>query len=208
MRWARCFTVDFRRSSRCSADHVLATLQTVTGTVVWSRAGGGKLRRAHGTVALDGADEPDEVSLDAQPRDDGCAVTARLARRSAQFGRLVGEFSPQCHVAVQPRLGVWHSRTCGECHTPKSQAEDELRARRCGASSPTKFRMGFRPFVDYSSHLSELRAVKQASSRSEEHSPLQELKTTVLVDDFRLNSHVHDIFISLFGVALPIPLAI
>ena len=151
---ALCFTVDLRRCCRCSADHLLATRQTVTGAVVWSRAGGGKLRRAHGTVGLDGPDEPDEVSLDAQPRDDGSAVTARPARRSAQSGRLVGEFSPQCLVAVQPRLGVWHSRTCGECHTPKSQ---ELRARRCGASSSAKFRMGFRPFVDFSSHLSELR---------------------------------------------------
>ena len=128
VRWARCFTVDLRRCCRCSADHVLATLQTVTGTVVWSHAGGGRPRRAHGTVARDGPDEPDEVSLDVQPGDDGCAVTARPARRSAQSGRLVGTFAPQRLVAVQPLLGVWHSRTCGECHTPKSQ---ELRARPC-----------------------------------------------------------------------------
>ena len=102
--WALCFTVDLRRCCRCSADHVLATLQTVTGTVVWSRAGGSKLRRAHETITRDGPDEPDEVSLDAQPGDDWCAVTARPARRSAQSGRLVCTFSPQRRGVIQPRF--------------------------------------------------------------------------------------------------------
>ena len=127
-RRARVATVALRRCSRWPPGPVLPMRQKVTGGVVRSSAGGRRLRRGHEAVALDGPDEPGEVPLDAQPRNQGCAATARRAPRSASLRRLVEEFAPQRLAAIRPLLGVWHSRTCGECHTPKSQ---KLRARPC-----------------------------------------------------------------------------
>ena len=154
----RVATVALRRCSRWPPGPALPMRQKVTGGVVRSSAGGRRLRRGHEAVALDGPDEPGEVPLDVQPRDQGCAATARRAPRSASLRRLVGTFAPERLVAIRPLLGVWHSRTCGECHTPKSQ---KLRPRPCWAKVPTKFRSGFRALKEKAYQLSQLR-VQQA----------------------------------------------
>ena len=58
------------------------------------------------------------------------------------------------------------SRTCGECFC--SEAID-VQARHCRAKVPTKFRTSFRPFEDFTYHLTELR-VQLAQSRAWQHS--------------------------------------
>ena len=136
----RVATVALRRCSRWPPGPVMPMRQKVTGGVVRSSAGGRQLRRGHEAVALDGPDEPGEVPLDAQPRDQGCAATARRAPRSASLRRLVGTFAPQRLVAIRPLLDAAHSHTCGECLAPNRQ---RLRARRSGAKVPTKFRSAF-----------------------------------------------------------------
>ena len=63
-------------------------------------------------------------------------------------------FSTQCSGALLANLCPAHSHTCGECVWRNSL---ELRARHCRAKSHTEFRTSFRPFEDFTYHLSELR---------------------------------------------------
>ena len=80
---------------------------------------------------------------------------------SAPLRELVGSFAPERLAGIPPLLDAWHSRTCGECHTPDGQ---RLWARRCGANSAAKFRRAMSTNEEFVYTLSELR-VQQASVR-------------------------------------------